>query len=57
MMETILENEERINEIWNEGFDAAIDYYGGIIDEMHRTVHPNEAYSYKKCYQSPCKDF
>jgi len=57
MMETILENEERINEIWNEGFDAAIDYYDGIIDEMHRTVHPNEAYSYKKCYQSPCKDF
>ena len=54
---TVDVDESRLQEVWDEGFDAAIDYYDGIIDEMHRTVHPNEAYSYKKCYQSPCKDF
>lgn len=49
-------DEERVNEIWDEAFDVAIDYYDGIIDALHRTAHPNEAFSYKKCFEFPCKD-
>lgn len=49
-------DESRINEIWEEGFDAAIYYYDGIINEMHRALHPDESLWYTKCYQAPCKN-
>lgn len=49
-------DELRLNEVWEEGFDAAIDFYDGALNEMHRALHPNESLWYTKCYQSPCKD-
>jgi len=55
MMEDDIDD-ARLQEIWDNAFDVAIDYYDGIIDEMHRTAHPNEAFSYKKCFEFPCKD-
>lgn len=51
-----LELYAKLQETWEEGFDFAIDYYDGIIDALHRAAHPNESFSYKKCYQAPCKD-
>ena len=46
----------KLQKTWEEGFDFAVNYYDGIIDEMHRTLHPNQSLSYLKCFESPCKD-
>jgi len=51
-----LELYAKFQQAWDEGFEFAVDYYDGIIDEMHRAVHPDQAFSYKKCFESPCKD-
>jgi len=48
--------EQRLNETWEQGFDTACDFYDRAIDEMHRALHPNQSLSYKKCFESPCKD-
>lgn len=49
-------DEELVQRYWDEGFDTAVDYYDGIIDEMHRALHPDTTFSHKKCFEVPCKD-
>lgn len=48
--------ESVMEDIWNEGFDAASAFYDRAIDEMHRALHPDQSFSYRKCFESPCKD-
>jgi len=49
-------DEYRLNEIWEQAFDYAFAFYDRAIDEMHRALHPDQSFSYLKCFESPCKD-
>lgn len=48
--------QERLNKVWEEGFDHACAFYDRAINQMHRTLHPDQSLSYLKCFESPCKD-
>jgi hypothetical protein len=49
-------DEYRFNEIWEDAFDFATDFYDRAINEMHRVLHPDQSLWYTKCFESPCKN-